>query len=49
MERKKLIGTIIGVTMFALLIVGATYAWLSATINVNNGTYQLSTRNFIIG
>lgn len=48
MERKKLIGTIIGVTMFALLIVGATYAWLSATIDVNNGTYQLSTRNFII-
>ena len=31
MDKRKLIGTIIGVTMFALLIVGATYAWLSFT------------------
>lgn len=49
MDTKKLLGTIIGVIMFALLIVGATYAWLSIAANVSNGTYSnLKTKNFII-
>ena len=49
MDTKKLLGTIIGVIMFALLIVGATYAWLSQTATVTNGTYaNLKTKNFII-
>ena len=29
MNKKKLIGTIIGVVAFAALIAGATYAWLT--------------------
>ena len=49
MDTKKLLGTIIGVIMFALLIVGATYAWLSVAAVVTNGTYSnLKTKNFII-
>ena len=36
MDKRKLIGTIIGVIMFAVLIVGATYAWLSFNANVTN-------------
>ena len=36
MDKRKLIGTIIGVIMFAALIVGATYAWLSFNANVTN-------------
>lgn len=40
MDKRKLIGAIIGVTMFALLIVGATFAWLTfnATILGNSAT-----------
>lgn len=38
MDKRKIIGTIIGVIMFALLIVGATYAWLSFTATVTNST-----------
>lgn len=48
MDTKKLLGTIIGVLMFALLIVGATYAWLTLTANVTNGNYTVKTKNFII-
>ena len=48
MDKRKLIGTIIGVTMFAALIAGATFAWLSFTANVTNSTYNATTRNFII-
>lgn len=48
MDTKKLLGTIIGVIMFALLIVGATYAWLTITANVTNGNYTVKTKNFII-
>ena len=36
MDKRKLIGTIIGVMMFAALIVGATYAWLSFAANVTS-------------
>lgn len=49
MDTKKLLGTIIGVIMFALLIVGATYAWLTISATVYNGTYSnIKTKNFII-
>lgn len=46
MDKKKLIGTIIGVTMFAALIVGATYAWLSFTATVTNATANGTTLNY---
>lgn len=46
MEKKKLIGTIIGVIAFAALIAGATYAWLTFSLAVNNGNYNLGTMNF---
>lgn len=48
MDTKKLLGTIIGVIMFALLIVGATYAWLTISANVTNGNYTVKTKNFVI-
>lgn len=48
MDKRKLIGTIIGVTMFAALIAGATFAWLSFTANVTNSVFNATTRNFII-
>lgn len=47
MNTKKLIGMIIGVTMFAALIAGATFAYLTFTANVNNGNYTgITTKNF---
>ena len=46
MDKKKLIGTIIGVVAFAALIAGATYAWLTFSLGVNNGNYNLGTMNF---
>ena len=48
MDTKKLLGTIIGVIMFALLIVGATFAWLTLAANITNGNYAVGTKNFII-
>ena len=48
MDKKKLIGTIIGVVLFALLIVGATYAWLTYTMEPTNGVYNVGTKNFIV-
>lgn len=48
MDKKKLIGTIIGVTLFAALIAGATFAWLTFAAGVNNGVYNSKTRNFFI-
>ncbi len=47
-NNRKLIGTIIGVIFFAILIIGATFAWLIYTIGVNNGVYNGSTLNFTI-
>lgn len=38
MDKRKLIGTIIGVIMFAMLIVGATFAWLTFSATVTNAT-----------
>ena len=49
MNKKKLMGTIIGVTLFAALIAGATYALLTITATTTNGNYAgLKTKNFII-
>lgn len=48
MDKRKLIGTIIGVTMFAALIAGATFAWLTFNASVTNGTYDATAENFII-
>lgn len=36
MNTKKLIGTILGVILFAALIAGATFAWLSGDVTINN-------------
>lgn len=38
MDKKKLIGTIVGVTMFAALIAGATFAWLTFNVTVAANT-----------
>ena len=48
MDKRKLIGTIIGVVMFAALIAGATYAFLSFTATVTNATYNGTTMNFLV-
>ena len=48
MNKRKLIGTIIGVIAFAALIAGATYAWFQNSLQVTTGTYDATTRNFII-
>lgn len=50
MDKKKLIGTIIGVVAFAALIAGATYAYLSMSVNVTNGTgvYNAKSMHFLV-
>ena len=48
MNTKKLIGTIIGVTMFAALIAGATFAWLTFGVTVGNNVYAGTTVNFLV-
>lgn len=48
MDKKKLIGTVIGIIMFAVLIAGATFAWLTIAATTTNGNYTASTKNFII-
>lgn len=48
MEKKKLIGTIIGVIFFVALIAGATFAWLTFNATVTNGNYNTGSRNFVI-
>lgn len=48
MNTKKLIGTIIGVTLFAVLIAGATFAWLTFGTTVGANTYQGQSMNFIV-
>lgn len=48
MEKRKLIGTIIGVAMFAALIAGATFAWLTFNATVTSGTYDATAENFVI-
>lgn len=46
MNTKKLIGMIIGVALFAALIAGATFAWLTYTAVVQNASKTITTRNF---
>lgn len=46
MDKKKLIGIILGVTMFVALIAGATFAWLTFNATVTNGTYNGASLNF---
>ena len=48
MDKKKLIGTIIGVAMFAALIAGATFAYLSFTATVTNTIGTANTIQFIV-
>ena len=49
MNFKKLIGTIIGVTLFAVLIAGATFAWLTfGTTIVSNNINAANTMNFLV-
>lgn len=48
MDKKKLIGTIIGVIFFIVLIAGATFAWLTFSANITNGNYNTITGNFVI-
>lgn len=46
MDKKKLIGLIIGVLMFIALISGATFAWLTFTANFTNSAITGSSRDF---
>lgn len=46
MNTKKLIGMIIGLTLFAALIAGATFAWLTYTATIQNATNTFTSRNF---
>jgi len=46
MNTKKLIGMIIGVTLFAALIAGATFAWLTYDASTQNATKNIMTRSF---
>jgi len=48
LNKQKLIGTIIGVTLFAALIAGATFAFLSFTAGVINSTYNGTSMNFLV-
>lgn len=46
MDKRKLIGTIIGVLMFGLLMAGATFAWLSFNATVTNTNVNGTTLNY---
>ena len=48
MDKKKLIGTIIGVILFAALVAGATYAWLTIAFTANNANYNTKSKNFVV-
>ncbi len=48
MDKKKVIGTVIGVIAFIALLAGATYAWLTNTLGVTNGVYNTKTMNFLV-
>ena len=48
MEKKKMIGTIIGVIAFIALIATATYAWITSALTVTNNSYVSKTMNFIV-
>ena len=47
MNTKKIIGMIIGVVLFAVLIAGATFAYLQFSATIQNQSYSnVATRNF---
>ncbi len=46
MDKKKVIGTIVGVVAFIALVAGATYAWLTNALTVTNANYNTRTINF---
>ncbi len=48
MNTKKLIGTILGVIMFAALIAGATFAWLTFGVTIGENVLAGNTVNFVI-
>ena len=48
MEKKKMIGTIIGVIAFIALIATATYAWITSALTVTNNSYSTKTMNFLV-
>ena len=48
MDIKKLIGAIIGVIAFAVLIAGATFAWISANTVIQNSIFSDTSKNFVI-
>ncbi len=48
MDKRKLIGTILGVLAFAALIVGATYAWLTLSFDATNSNYNTRSKNFTV-
>ena len=48
MEKKKLIGIIVGVIAFIALIGGATFAWFTYNITLNNAGYNFTSSNFSI-
>lgn len=48
MNTKKLLGTIIGVMMFAALIAGATFAWLTFGVTVGSNVLTGNTVNFVL-
>ena len=48
MDKKKLFGTILGVTLFGILITGATFAWLTFGVTVGDNVLTANTLNFIV-
>lgn len=48
MDRRKLIGAILGVIAFVALIAGATFAWLTGSFTASTGNYNTKTKNFVI-
>lgn len=48
MNKKKLYGTLIAVIFFAVIVIGATFAWLTYSFNATNGVYNTATVCFDI-
>ncbi len=48
MNKKKFIGTVIGVIAFIALIAGATFAWYTYNITLNKAGYNFTSSNFSI-
>lgn len=48
MDKKKLFGMIIGVTMFGVLVAGATFAWLTFGVTVGDNVLTANTLNFVV-